>query len=354
MPTTAEGLKRTVEALSAGGKGVLAADESTGTIGKRFDAIGVENEEGNRRSWRRLLFETEGCEKYVSGVILFEETLFQRTSVEEKDGGTKLVEILEKKGIVPGIKVDKGVVPLRKEAADGDKETDTSGLEGLSERCKKYYEVGARFAKWRAVLRIEEDEKADDGLKYPSADACVANATSLAKYAKICQENGLVPIVEPEILQDGKHSVETSKKATRKVLNRVFEALKSEGVLLNLCVLKPNMVAPGSDSGPESEFDDEKIAEYTNEVLLDCVPPEVPSILFLSGGQSEAAASRRLDLMHKRNRVAFPWTLSFSYGRALQKSALEAWRGDQNNRNLAQSKFLEQAKRCSDASLGRL
>jgi len=339
-----DALKSTCAKLSEPGKGILAADESTGTIGKRFQSIGVENVEANRRFWRETLFTAKDVEKYISGVILFEETLYAKS----EDGTETLTEILRKKDIVPGIKVDKGAtIPVGK---DGDGETDTDGMDGLGERCAAFYKAGARFAKWRAVLKIDV-EKA-----LPSADAVEANAKSLAKYAKICQENGLVPIVEPEIVPDGKHDVEVSKMVTKNVLTKVFEHLNKENVNLELMVLKPNMVTPGSGN-EESEKDDLKVAEYTNEVLLACVPEAVPAILFLSGGQSEDAASRRLNLMHKMQKESdktFPWTLSYSYGRALQASALKAWSGDNSNAGKAQEAFIEKAKSCSLASLGEL
>ena len=344
MTSFVEELKATCAKLSQKGKGVLAADESTGTIGKRFQSIDVENVEENRRFWRETLFEAKDVEKYISGVILFEETLYAKT----EDGTQRLTEILTKNDIVPGIKVDKGAtIQVGK---DGDGETDTNGMDGLGDRCKEYYKAGARFAKWRAVLKIDV-EKA-----LPSADAVEANAKSLARYAKICQENGLVPIVEPEIVPDGGHDVEVSRTVTKGVLTKVFEHLKKENVSLELMVLKPNMVTPGSGN-EESEKDDLKVAEYTNEVLLECVPETVPAILFLSGGQSEDAASRRLNLMHKLQKEsgkAFPWTLSYSYGRALQASALKAWSGDNGNASKAQEAFIEKAKSCSLASLGEL
>ena len=344
MSPHADTLKATCAKLSEAGKGILAADESTGTIGKRFASIGVENIEDNRRFWRETLFTAGDVEKYISGVILFEETLYAKS----EDGSQTLTEILTKKDIVPGIKVDKGAtIPVGKE---GDGETDTDGMDGLGERCEAYYKAGARFAKWRAVLKIDV-EKA-----LPSADAVEANAKSLARYAKICQENGLVPIVEPEIVPDGAHDVEVSRTVTKNVLTKVFEHLNKENVDLELMVLKPNMVTPGSGN-EESEKDDLKVAEYTNEVLLACVPEVVPAILFLSGGQSEDAACRRLNLMHKLQKdsgKAFPWTLSYSYGRALQASALKAWSGDNSNASKAQEAFMEKAKSCSLASLGEL
>jgi len=344
MSPHAETLKATCAKLSEAGKGILAADESTGTIGKRFASIGVENIEDNRRFWRETLFTAGDVEKYISGVILFEETLYAKS----EDGSQTLTEILTKKDIVPGIKVDKGAtIPVGKE---GDGETDTDGMDGLGERCEAYYKAGARFAKWRAVLKIDV-EKA-----LPSADAVEANVKSLARYAKICQENGLVPIVEPEIVPDGAHDVEISRTVTKNVLTKVFEHLNKENVDLELMVLKPNMVTPGSGN-EESEKDDLKVAEYTNEVLLACVPEVVPAILFLSGGQSEDAACRRLNLMHKLQKdsgKAFPWTLSYSYGRALQASALKAWSGDNSNASKAQDAFIEKAKSCSLASLGEL
>ncbi|KAB2631608.1 fructose-bisphosphate aldolase [Pyrus ussuriensis x Pyrus communis] len=290
------------------GKGILAADESTGTIGKRLSSISVENTETNRRALRELLFTTPGALQYLSGVILFEETLYQKTAA-----GKPFVDVLKEGGVLPGIKVDKGTVEL----AGTNCETTTQGLDGLGERCKKYYEAGARFAKWRAVLKIGPTE--------PSQLAINENANGLARYAIICQENGLVPIVEPEIL-----------------------ALNDHHVLLEGSLLKPNMVTPGSDS---KKVAPEVIAEHTVCAMQRTVPAAVPAVVFLSGGQSEEEATLNLNAMNKL-KAKKPWTLSFSFGRALQQSTLKAWSGKEENVKKAQEAFLTRAKANSEATLG--
>ena len=294
------------------GHGILAADESTGTIGKRFAGINVENTFENRQAYRELLFTTEGFEQYISGVIMYEETLDQQT----KDG-MNFCELLKSKGVIPGIKVDKGIVPI----AGTDGETATTGIDGLGDRCKKYYEKGCRFAKWRAVLKI--------GKGMPSAIGIAENAHNLARYASICQENGLVPIVEPEILADGAHDIETCAEASEKVFGAVMKALIDQKVLIEGCLLKPNMVTPGSDC-PDRKSPGE-IAWYTVRTLARTIVPALPGIMFLSGGQSEEEASLHLSAMNKLEGVVKPWALSFSYGRALQSSCLKAWQGKPEN-----------------------
>ncbi|KAK7385483.1 hypothetical protein VNO78_31205 [Psophocarpus tetragonolobus] len=313
------------------GKGILAADESTGTIGKRLDSINVENVESNRRALRELLFTAPGALQYLSGVIFFEETLYQSTA-----SGKRFVDVLKEAGVLPGIKVDKGTVDL----AGTNGETTTQGLDGLGQRCAKYYEAGARFAKWRAVLKIGPTE--------PSELAIHENAYGLARYAAICQENGLVPIVEPEILVDGAHDIHKCAAVTERVLAACYKALSDHHVLLEGTLLKPNMVTPGSKSAKVSP---EAVAEHTVKALLRTVPAAVPAIVFLSGGQSEEEASLNLNAINQVKGKK-PWSLSFSFGRALQQSTLKAWGGKDENVKKAQAAFLVRAKANSEATLG--
>lgn len=314
------------------GKGILAADESTGTIGKRLSSINVENVESNRRALRELLFTTPGALKFLSGVILFEETLYQKTA-----DGKPFVDLLKENGVLPGIKVDKGTVEL----AGTDGETTTQGLDGLAQRCQQYYAAGARFAKWRAVLKIGPTE--------PSQLSINENANGLARYAIICQENGLVPIVEPEILVDGSHSIERCAAITENVLAACYKALNDHHVLLEGTLLKPNMVTPGSDSPKVSP---EVIAEHTVRALQRTVPAAVPAIVFLSGGQSEEQATINLNAMNKLQ-TKKPWSLTFSFGRALQQSTLKAWAGKEENVKHAQEVFYGRCKANSEATLGK-
>ncbi|KAH9621089.1 hypothetical protein KSS87_014531 [Heliosperma pusillum] len=318
--------------IATAGKGILAADESTGTIGKRFASINVENVETNRRALRELLFTTPGAFEYLSGVILFEETLYQKSAA-----GKPFVDIMNEGGVLPGIKVDKGVVEL----AGTNGETTTQGLDDLGKRCAQYYSAGARFAKWRAVLKIGPTE--------PSALSILENANGLARYAIICQENGLVPIVEPEILVDGSHDIDRCAEVSERVLAACYKALNDHHVLLEGTLLKPNMVTPGSDS---KKVAPEVIAEYTVRTLQRTVPPAVPGIMFLSGGQSEEEATFNLNAMNKLQ-TKKPWTLSFSYGRALQQSTLKTWQGKEENVGKAQDVFLAIAKGNSEATLGK-
>jgi fructose-bisphosphate aldolase class I len=313
------------------GKGILAADESTGTIGKRFASINVENVEDNRRALRELLFCTPGALQYISGVILFEETLYQSTKA-----GKPFVEVLKEANVLPGIKVDKGTVEL----AGTNGETTTQGFDDLGKRCAKYYEAGARFAKWRAVLKI--------GTTEPSQLSIDQNAQGLARYAIICQENGLVPIVEPEILVDGPHDIDRCAYVTEIVLAACYKALNDQHVLLEGTLLKPNMVTPGSDA---KKVAPEVIAEYTVRTLQRTVPPAVPAIVFLSGGQSEEEATKNLNAMNKLQ-TKKPWSLSFSFGHALQQSTLKAWGGKVENVENAQKAFLVRCKANSEATLG--
>jgi fructose-bisphosphate aldolase class I len=328
---TSPELELTARALVAPGKGILAADESDSTIKKRFDSIEVESTEENRRAYRDLLFTTEGMEEYISGVILFDETIRQKSA-----DGTPFPQLLAAKGVIPGIKVDKGAKALAK--APG--ETITEGLDGLRERLQEYRELGARFAKWRATYSIGPD--------IPS-DYCIwTNAHALARYAALCQEQGLVPIVEPEVLMEGDHDIHTSYRVTSKVLFAVFTELHDQRIELEGTLLKPNMVLSGYDA-PEQSSDDE-VAELTIRCFREKVPAAVPGVVFLSGGQSDEEATRRLNAMNARG--PHPWQLSFSYGRALQAPSLKAWRGKAESVPEAQKAFYRRAKFNSAARSG--
>ncbi len=327
------------EAMVAPGKGILAADESFGTIGKRFASIGTENTEENRRDWREMLFRTRpAMDDYISGVILFDETLRQNAS-----DGTPLRDLITASGAIPGIKVDKGITPL----AGRPGETITQGLDGLRERLAEYYELGARFAKWRAVIEISHPDITVG--RTPSDGGIKANTHALGRYAALCQEAGIVPIVEPEVLMGGAHSVERCHEVTERALNSLFTELYEQGVALEATVLKPNMVVAGKKCAEQPTR--EEIAERTIKVLKDTVPSAVPGIAFLSGGQDNEEATRNLDMM---NRVGgFPWKLTYSFGRALQQSALFAWAGKAENYDAAQAAFTHRARMNSDASLGQ-
>jgi fructose-bisphosphate aldolase, class I len=316
-------LERTAQTIVAEGKGILAADESTGTIKKRFDSIGIESTEETRRAYRELLFTTEGAEEFIGGVILFDETIRQHAS-----DGTPFPKLLESKGIVPGIKVDTGAKPLA--LAEG--ETVTEGLDGLRERLVEYRALGARFAKWRAVITIGKD--------LPSEYCLWTNAHALARYAALCQESGLVPIVEPEVLMDGDHSIGRSFHVTSHTLHAVFTELRDQRIHPEGILLKPNMVLPGYESS--EEVSDEEIARQTIQCFRRHVPAAVPGIVFLSGGQSEEEATRRLNAINAIG--PHPWKVSFSYGRALQASALKAWGGHEENVEAAQRAYYHRAK----------
>jgi len=328
-----EELRATAAAIATPGKGILAADESTNTIGSRFQKINLENNEPNRRAYRELLFATKDIGKHISGAILYEETLYQST-----EGGVPFTELLKSQGVIVGIKVDKGTVPIP--GTDG--ETSTQGLDGLSDRVKKYYEAGARFAKWRAVLKIGKNE--------PSALAIQENAWGLARYAAICQENGLVPIVEPEILPDGDHPIEVCAAVTQKVLASVFKALSDNHILLEGILLKPNMVTAGASSSQKVTAED--IGRLTVVALQRTVPAAVPGIMFLSGGQGEIEATQNLNAMNALH-TKKPWTLSFSYGRALQASVIKTWGGDKKNLDEARKVFSLRAHCNGFASVGK-
>jgi len=316
-------LETTARALVAEGKGILAADESHGTIKKRFDSIGVESSEENRRAYRNLLFSTEGAEEYISGVILFDETIRQSGG-----DGTPFPKLLDSKGIIPGIKVDKGAKPLA--LAPG--ETITEGLDGLRARLEEYRRLGARFAKWRATYSIGDGR--------PSEYCVWTNANALARYAALCQEAGLVPIVEPEVLMDGGHTIEESAKATGRVLQAVYVELHDQRVEFRETLLKPNMVLSGYDASNRASVDE--VADATLEVFYRHVPAAVPGIVFLSCGQTDEDATAHLNAMNKRG--PHPWQLSFSYGRALQAPALKAWAGKLENVEAAQRAYYHRAK----------
>jgi fructose-bisphosphate aldolase class I len=316
-------LNQTAHELVAEGKGILAADESTGTIKKRFDSIGVESTEENRRAYRQMLFTAPGASEYVSGVILYDETIRQST-----DDGTPFPELLASEGIIPGIKVDKGAKPLA--LAEG--ETITEGLDGLRERFAEYRELGARFAKWRATYSI--------GGGRPSEYCIWTNAHALARYAALAQEADLVPIVEPEVLQDGTHTIEESLKATGRVLQAVFTELHDQRVEFRGVLLKPNMVLSGYEASDRVGMDE--VADATLECLYRHVPAAVPGIVFLSGGQTDEDATAHLNAMNQRG--PHPWQLSFSYGRALQAPALKAWGGNQENLEAAKQAYLHRAR----------
>lgn len=324
-------LNDTARAMVAPGRGILAADESTGTIKKRFDSIGIENTEANRQAYRDMLFNTPGFEQYTSGVILFEETLFQNGL-----DGTPFAKLLESKGVIPGIKVDKGAVKLAGGAPD---DTVTEGLDGLRDRLQKYKAAGARFAKWRGVLAITEDA--------PTDYAIHVNAHALARYAALCQEADIVPIVEPEVLMDGDNSIEVCEEVTDIVLQSVFAELISQNVLLEGIVLKPNMVVSGIKCPTQAGI--QEVAERTVKVLKRRVPSVVPGIAFLSGGQSDELATAHLDAMNKLGNL--PWALTFSYGRALQAAALKAWKG--SNVEAGKLAHAHRAKMNSLAALGQ-
>jgi fructose-bisphosphate aldolase class I len=319
-------------AMVAPGKGILAADESTGTIKKRFDKIRLESTAESRRAYRELLFTASGAEQHISGVILYDETLRQQTA-----GGQPFPALLASRGILPGIKVDAGAKPL----AGFPGETVTEGLDGLRERLAEYYGLGARFAKWRAVI--------DVGAAIPTPFALEANAHALARYAALCQEASIVPIVEPEVLMDGDHTLARCEEVTDATLEAVFDALFSHRVRLEGMVLKPNMVIAGKKCPTQATA--QQVAEATVRCLKRRVPSAVPGIAFLSGGQSEADATLHLSLMNRTG--GLPWQLSFSYGRALQQSTLDAWQGKSANVAAAQRVFLKRARLNGMARDGR-
>lgn len=326
-------LNKIATAMVARGKGILAADESGGTIKKRFDAIGVDSTENSRRDYRELLFRSaKAMSERISGVILFDETIRQKGA-----DGTPLVRVIEQAGSIPGIKVDKGAKPL----AFSPGETITEGLDGLRERLIEYRDLGAKFCKWRAVIDI--------GPGIPSYNCISTNAQALARYAALCQEQSLVPIVEPEVLMDGDHDIARCEEVTEFMLKTVFQELYYAKVQLEGMVLKPNMVVPGKKCAKQAS--DTEIAEKTLRVLKACVPASVPGVAFLSGGQSDVEATARLDAMNKIGGV--PWNLTFSYGRALQAAPQKAWCGKTENRDKAQAAFAHRAEMNGLATVGK-
>lgn len=324
-------IESVAQAMVAQGKGILAADESMGTIKRRFDSIKIDSNENNRRAYREMLFTTKGLEEAVSGVILFDETL--RTAASD---GTQFSQVLSQKGIMPGIKVDKGPVDIP--GFPG--ETVTEGLDGLRARVKEYRELGAKFAKWRAVITI------GDGI--PTYTCLQANAHALARYAALCQEGGIVPIVEPEVLLDGGHTIERCEEVTQETLRITFSALLEQRVHLEGMILKPSMVVSGKDNARQAGVDE--VAERTIRCLKRTVPGAVPGIAFLSGGQSAVSATEHLNKMNQLG--PHPWQVSFSYARALQDPALKAWKGEAGNVAAAQKIFYHRAKMNSAARTG--
>ena len=323
-----DNLKSVALAIVADGKGILAADESSGTIKKRFDSIDVESTEENRRAYRELLFTTSGAEEFVSGVILFDETIRQKSQE-----GTPFPAVLEQNGIIPGIKVDSGA----KELALFPGETVTEGLDDLRERLAEYRDLGARFAKWRAVITI--------GNGIPTSFCMDANAHALARYAALCQEVGLVPIVEPEVLMDGGHTIDRCEEVTTTTLQKVFSQLKEHDVVLEGILLKPNMIVSGKECPQQASV--AEVAEATIRCFRKTVPETMPGIVFLSGGQSPTEATEHLNAMNALG--AYPWQLSFSYGRALQEPVLKAWLGKTENVKAAKKAFYHRAQ-CNGAA----
>ncbi len=332
MATTKQ-LQQVARALVAPGKGILAADESTGSIQKRLESVGVESTEENRRAYRDMLFTTKGAGEFISGVIMFDETIRQSAS-----DGTPFVKILDAAGIIPGIKVDTGAKPLAKSPD----ETVTEGLDGLRPRLIEYREIGAKFTKWRAVIDIKGDA-------IPSRYALDVNAHALARYAALCQDEGLVPIVEPEVLMDGDHDIDRCFAVTCDTLTTVFNELYDQRVEFEGMLLKPNMVVPGKKS--KKQVDHQTIAEMTIAALRRCAPAAVPGVVFLSGGMSDEDATARLNEMNKLG--PHPWELSFSYGRALQAPTLKAWKGEPANVEEGQRLFYHRAKMNSLARTGK-
>ena len=326
-------LERTVTELTAPGKGILATDETVGTIEKRFNEVNVACTEATRRDYRELMFSTPGLDALISGVILFEETLKQKSGT-----GVPLPQLLISQGMVVGIKVDKGLVPLP--GFPGEKVT--QGLDGLAERLREYKQLGARFAKWRAVIGI--------GANIPTEPAITANAHALARYAAICQEQGLVPIIEPEVLMDGDHTLDDCARVTEEVLHAVFHALFQQRVALECMLLKPAMVVPGATCPTQAT--PQQVAAATLACLRRTVPAAVPGINFLSGGQSETTATANLNALNA-NQSSQPWNLSFSFGRALQAPVLDAWRGEAGNRASAQRALYRRARLNSAACEGK-
>jgi len=329
---TLTNLNEIAEYIVSNGKGILAADESTGTIKKRFDSINTESTAQSRKTYREMLFQADGMKGNIGGVILFEETLKQNAA-----DGTSLVNVISSQGALPGIKVDKGLTLMNEDS----EETVTNGLDDLNQRCQEFYEIGAKFTKWRAVITI--------GDNIPT-DACInENMLRLADYAKIVQSNNMVPIVEPEVLMDGSHSIDDCYNVTSRVLKSLFHHLKDKNVDIKGTILKPNMIISGTNCTEQVGV--QEVAEKTVKCLLENVPEDLPGIAFLSGGQSDIDATAHLDAMNKIG--GFPWKLSFSYGRALQQAALKAWMGKEENMNNAQAAFSHRALMNKNAALGK-
>jgi len=327
-----DALNKVANAMVEPGRGILAADESTGTIKKRFDAIGVENSEENRRAYRELMFRAKDAMAYISGVILYDETIWQKA-----ENGAPLVKLIEQAGALPGIKVDEGARPLM----GGRGDVVTKGLDGLDVRLPKYYAQGARFAKWRAVIDPTEGR--------PSYAGLIANAHALARYANLCQEFDIVPIVEPEVLMDGDNDIDATYAVTEWVLKETFQQLYYLNVALEGIVLKPNMIVPGKRSPKQASVDE--VAEKTIKCLKACVPSAVPGVAYLSGGQSDEEATAHLSRMNEIG--GFPWKMTFSYGRALQAAPQKAWSGKSENVAAAQRAFLHRARMNGLASQGK-
>ena len=328
-----EQLAETAQAMVAPGKGIIAIDESNTTIAKRFAGVGIENSEENRRAYREMLLTTPRLGEHISGAILFDETIRQSTKA-----GVPFTKVMVENGIIPGIKVDKGTQPL----AGFQGELVTEGLDGLRARLEEYYKLGARFAKWRAVINIGDD--------IPSGTCIEANSHALARYAALCQEQGLVPMVEPEVLMDGSHDIQTCYEVTEVVLRSLFDALYNHNVMLEGTILKASMIVPGKDSGEQASV--EEVAESTIMCLKTAVPAILPGIVFLSGGQSDEEATAHLDAMNRMG--PNPWPLSFSYGRAMQSAALKTWSQDLvNNIAKAQETVFARARDNGLAALGQ-
>ncbi|WP_342346377.1 class I fructose-bisphosphate aldolase [uncultured Nitrospira sp.] len=328
-----DSLKATATALVAEGKGILAADETVGTITKRFESLKINSTEDSRRTYREMLFTSPGVSEFISGVIMYDETIRQKGTK-----GIPLAEVCTSLGIIPGIKVDTGA----KDLAGSPGEKVTEGLDGLRDRLSEYYKIGARFAKWRAVIRITDN--------YPSQTCLVVNAHALGRYAALCQEQGLVPIVEPEVLMDGPHTIDRCEEVTGQVLHSVFNALYDQRISLEGMLLKPNMVISGKDCSKQASV--QEVAQATLQCLSRHVPAAVPGIVFLSGGQDDRLASEHLNAI---NTLAFhkPWKISFSYGRALQDPALEAWHGEGKNIQAGQQALYHRSKCNAAASCGK-
>lgn len=329
-------LKKTASELSRPGYGLLACDESNGTVGTRLESIGVENVEENRAEWRELLFSAEGLGKYISGAILFEETLYQTAP-----SGKTMIELLDSQGIIPGIKVDTGLKPL---CGGGEGETWCSGLDGLFDRCALAYARGARFAKWRTAIRIDEEKS------LPSDLALTEAAWGLARYARVCQECGLVPIVEPEVLIDGTHNQQTTAKVQERFISTVYKYLEENNVMLEGTLLKPSMTVSGVEC--ENKPSPEEVAQMTVQTLQRVIPPAMPGVTFLSGGISEEDASIYLNEINKIDRKG-PWALTFSFSRAMQSSCIKMWGGKKENKEAAQKQLLARAQANSEACQGK-